>query len=84
MSKRKEHTFESVIALKGIPCIAAGTKGLVTGQEYRSISILWEGRTLPVDYERPGIEAMIQEAPKAQRPANRVSKPKKTEVSPAV
>jgi hypothetical protein len=84
MSKHKQHTFESVIALEGIPAVTAGTKGLVTSIGYRSMSILWEGRTFPVDYERPGIEVLIQEAPTDKSPVKRVSKSKKVEAPPTV
>ena len=84
MGKRKERIFDSVVALAGIPAVTEGTKGLVTSTGYRSLSILWEGRTQPADYERPGIEAMIQEVKPEPRPANRVSKPKKVEPPAAV
>lgn len=84
MTKRREHIFESVIALAGIPSVAPGTKGIVTCVGYRSMSILWESRTQPADYEKPAILGMIQDAPKEPRPANRVSKPKKIEATPTV
>lgn len=84
MTKRRGHIFESVIALAGIPAVNPGTKGLVTCVGYRSMSILWDGRTQPADYEKPAILGMIQDAPKEPRPANRVSKSKKVEVPPAV
>jgi hypothetical protein len=84
MTKHAKHIFESVIALDGIPGITAGTKGLVTGTGFRSLSILWDGKTQPADYERPAIDFKLQDIKALPSPAKRVSKPKKTEVSPAV
>lgn len=79
MTKRKERILESVIALTGIPAVNPGTKGLVTCIGYRSLSILWDGRVQPADYEKPAILSMIQDAPEEPRPAKRVSKHKKVE-----
>lgn len=79
MSRRTKTTFENVIALRGVQGVTEGTKGLVTGSGFRSMSILWTGRTIPSDYERPGIDVLIVKVKAEPRPANQVSKHKKTQ-----
>lgn len=83
MSKQKEHLFDNVIALDGIPVIEKGHKGVITGLTYRSINVLWSGRVIPVSYDRLIIEGKLKADATEPSPTKRVSKRKKTDVTAA-
>jgi hypothetical protein len=84
MKKHIDRVFDHVIALATVPAIQPGQKGIITGISYRSLAILWEGRTQPANYERPAIDAKVKRVKLDSVPANRVSKHKKVDAQPPV